>query len=388
VIAKACCVCDADDWLRIPDPVANRSITTGGLILDAALSKDQCAHCGLIRRAGSDFVGASDFYEQKYAGYYRRPGAQNYDAPRYAAMVEWMCRELAGFAPKSILDVGCGAGWSMREMRKRFPQAPIEGIEPSKVNAELARQAGFDVHVAKVGERPLRGKSYDLIYSHNVLQHVLSPAAFLSELRGYLTPQGVLALICPDASRPSNELLWTDHNYSFMPRHLARLAAKAGFHFRTWSPNPGHMALSDKQLIVLAGAVLADAMAERQLNSEPSPGELYRDRSGYIRAWQEVQRTLRDKTKECAHTFNFGASTWTWLLAAYCPDYWRKVDCCVVDGFSGTCVDKVVNPISDVSLRRGDVVVLGVNPLSQESCARRFQSEGIKVVRWDHHVRA
>jgi SAM-dependent methyltransferase len=385
VIRRMCCVCDADAWLPLPDPAANRSITTGGILLDEPLSKGQCASCGLISRVGATFVGESNFYEERYASYYRRPGAQSYDAARYAAMVGWMCGPLAGLEPKSILDVGCGAGWSMLALRKRFPGSVIEGIEPSKVNAELARQAGFEVRVAKVGDSQLPRKNYDLIYAHNVLQHVLSPVAFLTELRGCLSPSGLLALICPDASRPNNEMLWCDHNYSFIPRHLARLAEKTGLHVRSWSPNPSDVTVLDKQLVVLAPGALSDAPLDIP---NPSPDELYRERRGYVQAWHEVHRSLREETKERPRTFNFGASTWTWLLAAYCPDYWRRVDCCVVDGFSGECVDKAVKRVADVALRPGDALVLGVNPVSQEAFARKFPNAGAAIVRWDHYVRA
>src|SRR5262249_18791140 len=34
VIVRPCCVCDANEWLPIPDPVANRSITTAGTVRD------------------------------------------------------------------------------------------------------------------------------------------------------------------------------------------------------------------------------------------------------------------------------------------------------------------------------------------------------------------
>src|SRR6266849_3822065 len=162
-----CCVCDTDRWLPIPDPVAGRSITTAGVLLDEPLTKGQCANCGLIQRIAAAFVGESDFYEERYGNYYRRPGAQTYDAPRYEAMAQWLHVAVTDLDPASILDVGCGAGWSMMATRKRFPHSRIEGVEPSRANAALARQAGFDVHIAKIGEGRGPQRSYDLIFANN-----------------------------------------------------------------------------------------------------------------------------------------------------------------------------------------------------------------------------
>ena len=234
-----CTVCGATDWLPLPDPVPDRSITTAGNLLREPLSKAHCERCSLLQRIEIPFVGASDFYEERYADYYNRAGAATYDAPRYAAMAEWMCAGLGGFVPKSILDVGCGAGWSMLATRAKFPEALIEGVEPSRVNAERARQAGFEVHLGKIGTDSVPRKTYDLVFANNVLQHVLSPAEFLTALRDYLSEQGLLVLICPDASRPSNEMLMCDHNHSFRPEHVLKLADDAGYQVRSLASASG-----------------------------------------------------------------------------------------------------------------------------------------------------
>jgi len=382
-----CCLCESNLWLPIPDPIDGRSITTAGNLLNQSLSKGHCQQCGLLQRINSAFVGKSDFYEERYSGYYSRAGAQSYDAPRYSVMADWMCAALGSFEPRSILDVGCGAGWTMRTTRERFPVSEIEGIEPSKINADLARQAGFEVHVGKIGEGGGPQKTYDLIYANNVLQHVLSPIEFLDELRGLLSPEGFLILTCPDSSRPSNEMLWVDHNYSYSPYHLMQLAQKTGFHAKTWMKNPDNVTLLDKQLILLSKQ---NGSPGPELPNIPawSPEESYKARSHYAESWREIHRFLGAQAKAFSRIFNFGASSWTFLLAGYCPDYWGKVDCCVVDNFSGNCLDKVVKPLSEIEMGSGDGLALGVNPVTQESYARRFQSEGWPIVRWDKYVEA
>jgi SAM-dependent methyltransferase len=303
-------------------------------------------------------------------------------------MAAWLHSATTGLNPRSILDVGCGAGWSMLATRMLFPDALIEGVEPAKANAELARRAGFKVQSFKIGTDRLLEKSYDLIYSNNVLQHVLSPISFLTELNEHLSEHGLLVLICPDASRPSNEMLWCDHNFSFQPRHLLRLAEVAGLRVTAWQPNPANNSLLDKQLIVLTKGSDAHARVGKLGAPEISGAEQYDDRCRYVQSWRDIHAHLRDATADCSRVFNFGASMWTWLLAAYCPDWWRKVECCLVDEFDGTCLDKKVKPTTSVTLSASDYLVLGINPVNQGEMATRFRQAQFKTIRWDGYVKA
>jgi trans-aconitate methyltransferase len=385
---KRCSVCGANEWRAIPDPLPDRSITTAGVLLDEPLAKAQCAHCELLQRTNADFVGNSDFYENRYGDYYLRAGAETYDAPRYRAMTEWMKAAIGDFKPTSILDVGCGAGWTMRATLEQFPGAEIEGIEPSTINTERARKAGFKVSLGKIGDADVPKRIHDMVYANNVLQHVSSPAEFLISLRDYLSDDSLLVLTCPDATRPGCEMLYCDHNHSFRPRDLDALAQKTGFRVHAWLPNPDHITALDKQLVVLSKGGGPVAGTGRHDAPPLSAEQLFAERCGYVERWQAMDRILCDRIGAAPRTFNFGSSTWTWLLAGYCPRYWSQVDCCVVDGFSGYCLDKVVKPLGEMPVDPADRLVLGINPVSQPAFAQRFAREGRAVVRWDEFVRS
>lgn len=385
---KRCSVCGSDEWRAIPDPLPNRSITTAGVLLAEPLAKAQCANCGLLQRINADFVGNSDYYENRYADYFRRAGAETYDAPRYRAMMEWMKAGIGDFRPASILDVGCGAGWAMRAILEQFPDAQIEGIEPSTTNAERAREAGFKVNLGKIGDADAPKRIYDLVYANNVLQHVSSPSEFLIALRDYLSDDSLLVLTCPDATRPSCEMLYCDHNHSFRPGDLDTLARKAGYSIHAWLPNPDHITVLDKQLVVLSKRGGPPVAAGRRDEPSLTPEQLFAERCEYAAQWQAMDGLLCDRIGAASRTFNFGSSSWTWLLAGYCPDYWDRLDCCVVDRFGGYCLDKVVKPLSDIPVDPADSIVLGVNPVSQPAFAQRFTTEGRTVVRWDQFVRS
>ncbi|MCK1393559.1 class I SAM-dependent methyltransferase [Bradyrhizobium sp. 1] len=386
--AMQCSVCGADQWQAIPDPLPNRSITTAGVLLKQPLAKAQCGACGLLQRANADFVGNSDYYENRYADYYLRAGAEIYDAPRYRVMAEWMRAGLGNFRPQSILDVGCGAGWMMRATLEQFPDAEIEGIEPSTINTERARKEGFKVGRGKIGEAATSKQTFDLVYANNVLQHVSSPIEFLTALHGYLSSDSLLVLTCPDATRPSCEMLCTDHNHSFRPEDLVALANKTGYVVHAWLPNPGNNAVLDKQLVVFSKRGRAHAGVGRPGIAALTLPQLLTARRDYIEQWRSLDGKLCAQIEGAARTFNFGSSSWTWFLAGYCPEYWRRVDCCVVDRFSGRCLDKAVKPLGEIAADAADRLVLGVNPVTQASFAERFAAEGRAVIRWDEVVQS
>jgi SAM-dependent methyltransferase len=383
---RSCFVCSGIEWRSLPVPAPARSITTSGIIRPAPLEREQCMTCGLLQAGGGRMLGHSRFYEEQYQNYYERPSVEKFDRARYAAMAAWMKSALdAGFAPRTILDVGCGAGWSMTATGEIYPGAAIAGIEPSAVNAEKARRAGFEVSQGRLGEADAAGRNYDLIYSNNVLQHVTDPAGFFNDLAGQLADGGRIALVLPDASEPSNEMMWCDHNFSFRPNDVARLATRAGLQVGNWQSNPPDNALLNKQIVILKRQDGSPSPAVIPESRQPAD-LLFAERAAYMMKWPELDRELTRRAAGHARVFNFGASMWTWLLAGYCPAYWQSVHSCLVDGGSGTCIDKAVASPSDVSFTRADCIVLGINPVNQDGFTARLQALGATVIGWSDIV--
>ena len=261
-----CVACGSCRWQALPDPAPGRSVSTAGIIVPQRLGKSQCMSCGLVARTVGEFLGTSGYYEEEYASYYQRPGASVFDTHRYAAMASWMKSALADFQPRSILDVGCGAGWSMDAVSKVFSGAVVEGIEPSKENSKLAQQRGLKVWPVRLEGFAETRKRYDLIYSYNVLTHVTAPTDFLAGLRDLLADGGRIIQITVDATKPSNEMLWLDHNFSFLPLHLKQLAERVSLTELVFSPNPDDASLLCKQLAMFAKADEGGSLSEPALD--------------------------------------------------------------------------------------------------------------------------
>lgn len=381
-----CILCGGGDLRALPAPAEGRSITTAGVVINETLRREQCMSCALLQKSGRKFVGYDDFYEQKYENYYERPGVRKYDWSRYLAMAQWLKATLGDFAPRRILDVGCGAGWSMAASTECYPHAAIEGVEPSAVNADKARHAGFIVYSGRLNADNVPATAYDLIYANNVLQHVVDPLEFLRGISRLLAPGGRVVFILPDAAEPSHELLWCDHNFSFRATDLALLGKAAGFRLVTWQANPANDTLLNKQLIVLAKDDTREATVVP--DGSGSIDALFGRRAEYFERWRSLDEVLQQRTAGFRRVFNFGGSMWTWLLAGYCPRYWSAVEACLVDGEHGQSIDKKVVPPSEISFERGDCIVLGVNPSNQAAFVKRLHGAGAQLITWSDWIKA
>ncbi len=98
-----------------------------------------------------------------------------------------------------LLDVGCGPGSITLDLATRV--ARVEGIDAAEEAIEAAERsrrrrrvtnAGF--RVADVYRMPFDDGSFDVVFAHQVLQHLPDPVAALAEMRRVLRPGGLVAV--------------------------------------------------------------------------------------------------------------------------------------------------------------------------------------------------
>lgn len=101
-------------------------------------------------------------------------------------------RAAKGFAPAKVLDFGCGDGRSIDLFRRVLPQTDWTGvdIEASPEVASRRRQDGRFVTYDGY-ELPFPDRSFPLVYSHQVLEHVRKPELALREIARVLEPEGL-----------------------------------------------------------------------------------------------------------------------------------------------------------------------------------------------------
>jgi SAM-dependent methyltransferase len=378
-----CAVCGRSDWRPLPSPKAKLLITTAGKLVENSFGKSQCSQCGAVQKIAGGRLADTDYYERQYT-YYDRPGAENFDVVRYRALARWVEDAMAACRPASVFDVGCGRGGTMRYLREAWPQARFAGIEPSADAATAARVLGFDVEEGRLTLDRLINGTFDVVFSNNVLQHTTDPVEFIRAQARLLSPDGRLVLSCPDGTKPSVELVMADQNFSLCPPHLDVLAARAGMCVERHLPCPGGP-LRNEQLAVMRRMNAAESQTA-VLPSRQVIDAAHVQLATYLNAWAEMDAVLVRATAGARRVFNFGGGLWSYVLAAYCPQYWARVECCLVDGFAGRCIDSEVKPFESVTLSPDDILVLGTNPYVQPKLVTRFAGAGLRAVSWDHII--
>ena len=101
-------------------------------------------------------------------------------------------RVKAGFSPKTIIDVGCGLGRSRGQLLSFIKDATWLGIDIEESPEVNARPETRDDMLSYDGVNlPVESDSVDLVYSHQVFEHVRYPEKLLRDISRVLTPSGL-----------------------------------------------------------------------------------------------------------------------------------------------------------------------------------------------------
>jgi ubiquinone/menaquinone biosynthesis C-methylase UbiE len=153
--------------------------------------------------------------------------------PHKAEDMASVLEEYVPLQNKKVLEIGTGCGVNHIVWQKKYGidgwglEPEGEGFENSaEVARGLIEANGLDPTRIKnaTGESiPFSDNSFDIVYSSNVLEHVLDPAKVLREAVRVLRPEGTLQIVCP------NYMSYFDGHYAaFHPPIISN-----GF-FRWW----------------------------------------------------------------------------------------------------------------------------------------------------------
>jgi len=164
-------------------------------------------------------------------------------APRMRAEAHARASVLQERGCRSLLEIGCGAGYFLEACGELGIHA--EGVDGGPTGAR-ARQRGLLVHDTWVDEfKPER--VYDAIALWEVIEHLPRPIPVMKRLRSFVQPGGVLALSTPSWSGIPARVL--RHRFPMItpPEHLTLFTRKglntvlsdAGFQPFRWTSFSG-----------------------------------------------------------------------------------------------------------------------------------------------------
>ena len=124
-----------------------------------------------------------------------------------------------------VLDVGCGSGSSLLELKNMSCEA--FGVDPEPTAGKLARKYKLKFHRGFLTDNPWPGKKFDYITASQVLEHINDPAGFVRLCRTRLSPGGRLVLSFPNIDSWSKQLLGKRWLHWHIPFHLNHFSRKS-----------------------------------------------------------------------------------------------------------------------------------------------------------------
>ncbi|HBN55056.1 MAG TPA: hypothetical protein DD456_13815 [Stenotrophomonas sp.] len=143
--------------------------------------------------------------------------------------LEWdhYARHLVRPAPgrDRLLDVGCGNGEFLA--RARWQGWDVHGLDFDEAALAHARKADIPVTQGAVERERFAADSFDAITSHQVIEHVHDPMAFLRALHAWLKPGGRVWLGTPNIASGLHREFGPDWYNLHPPQHLVMFSPEA-----------------------------------------------------------------------------------------------------------------------------------------------------------------
>jgi SAM-dependent methyltransferase len=135
--------------------------------------------------------------------------------------------------PSSILDVGCGSGHLLVEVRRAFPAAQVIGTDFSPESIRLARELHplIQFQVQDVFELGKIGHQFDLVLCTEVLEHLEDADLAMEALHGACRVGGTIAVTVPDGCRDTfagHFNFWTPESFRREFRRLDPIVEELG----------------------------------------------------------------------------------------------------------------------------------------------------------------
>ena len=148
------------------------------------------------------------------------------------ASLMWLTDNTGG----KLLDVGCGNGQFLRQMRDRGWE--VAGVEPDPKAVQFAcEEYGLDIRQGALADAGFLDNTFDAVTLSHVIEHVPDPVGLLKECRRVLKPGGKLVLTTPNIDSLGHMRFGLDWRGLEPPRHfqiyskssLSITAVKSGF---------------------------------------------------------------------------------------------------------------------------------------------------------------
>jgi len=112
----------------------------------------------------------------------------------HPAVLAGLVASVTGNSARQVLEVGCGTGNYAAALR-RETGAPVTGIDPAAGMIHHAQVAGLEVAAGRGEALPCAAGAFDLVFTVDVIHHMVDVAAYFREARRVLRPGGAVCTV-------------------------------------------------------------------------------------------------------------------------------------------------------------------------------------------------
>lgn len=191
--------------------------------------------------------------------------------------------------PRSVLDLGCGTGWTSIFLARAGYD--VMGVDISALAIEVARQEAKALELTNVEflagdyEEHRFEAQFDYVLFYDALHHAEDEAKAIETAYHALVPGGVMFAFEPghghsrSAGAQHAVEKYQVHEKDMAPRHIWKLAQRAGFRRKLFLPIPHH---------------IGNSFYRRDFLTSRTPLQLLGNRLwGYLRALQNFSKVKR-----------------------------------------------------------------------------------------------
>jgi 2-polyprenyl-3-methyl-5-hydroxy-6-metoxy-1,4-benzoquinol methylase len=125
-----------------------------------------------------------------------------------------------------VLDIGCGDGSSLLELRSLGYDAC--GIEADTNVGKIATELDLNIFIGMIEDAPFTPASFDCIIANQVIEHVVGLKSFMESIRKYVTPGGTVIFSTPNAGSMFRAIYGRKWIHWHIPYHQ-QILSKKGF---------------------------------------------------------------------------------------------------------------------------------------------------------------
>jgi SAM-dependent methyltransferase len=206
-------------------------------------TQSQCTGCGLaFLDPMYEEVELGEFYPKDYYAFTDRFSVSVPEhslkgkVSRLLGPPEHKTRDPKFERPGRMLDIGCGAGWFIFQMKEQGWD--VKGVEPNVNAAEFGRsKKNLDIFPGSLLDANFPARAFDYVRMNHSFEHMEHPNEILDEIYRILADNGKLMIGVPNRDSFSARIFgrfWYHlalpvHTFSYSVQTLSRMLAKHNF---------------------------------------------------------------------------------------------------------------------------------------------------------------